>query len=362
MTSEWDTNTRHMNRRQVLAGTTGFLAASVLSAAAANEQKPSTGWKREAYIPWKVQEIYSALYKRKAVIVGGMVVSNGRRMAIDRVGMFDPETGTWEEGPSLPSPRHHPVLAAVGDRLYAMGGARHSLPGEPAGDHWRQQTDVFILENDIWTRGPSLPMAQSEGVAFARGDHIHLITGRTSLSPMSTKWDEQRDVEYHQVLDTRTGSWSFAAPAPAPRNSAGGGEIDGKFYLVGGRTMAGGQTMAGVNIARLDMYDPEKDSWHELAPLPEPAGGLAAAVFDDKLYAFGGERLGMEGPGGVIGKSWRYDPASDKWDALPDMLTPRHGLTAVALKDRILLIGGGSLPATGQTTNITEAYFPEPHK
>lgn len=362
MKSEMYIGMPRLNRRQVLAGTTGLLATSVLPAAAAGGSQEPNSWKREADIPWKIQEVYGALYNGKAVIVGGMVVSDGRRMAIDRMGMFDPETGTWQEGTPLPSPRHHPVLAVVGDRLYAMGGARHGFPGEPTGDHWRQQTDVFILENDKWTRGPSLPMAQSEGVAITRGDHIHLITGRTSLSPMSTRWDEQHDVDYHQVLDTRTGSWSFAAPAPAPRNSAGGGEIDGKFYLVGGRTMKGGQAMAGVNIARLDMYDPTEDRWHELAPLPEPAGGLAAAVFDNRLYAFGGERLGMDGPGGVIGKSWRYDPATDKWDALPDMLTPRHGLTAVALKDRILLIGGGSLPATGQTTNITEAYFPEPDK
>jgi len=288
----------YISRRQLLIGTTAILGASAFAAGATDQALK--GWRRQDDVPWKMQEVYGALFQGKAVI----------------------------------------------------GGARHGLPGEPAGDHWRQQTTVFVLENGKWSVGPSLPMAQSEGVAFVRGDHIHLITGRTSLSPMSTRWEEQRDVEYHQVLDTRTGTWTFASPAPSARNSAGGGSIDGRFYLVGGRTMNGG------NIARLDMYDPKEDRWRELAALPEPAGGFAATVFENRLYAFGGERLGMEGPGGVIPKSWVYDPAADRWDSLPDMLTPRHGLTAVALADRILLIGGGSLPATGRTTNVTEAYFP----
>jgi len=309
-------------------------------------------WRREADLPWVVQEIYGVERDGKAIIAGGMVVAGSRRVAIDRVAVFEPQTGIWREAAPLPSPRHHPVLAVMGKRLYAIGGARHGLAGEPDGEHWRQQSDVFIEEDGHWRRGAGLPMAQSEGVAIAHGERIHLITGRTPLSPASTRWDEQRDTDFHQVLDTGSQTWSFAAPAPAPRNSAGGGVIDGRFYIVGGRTMAGG------NLARLDMYEPEGDRWHALRPLPVAAGGLAAAVLGKYLYAFGGERLEMTGPEGVIAKAWRYDPAGDRWDALPDMPNPRHGLAAVTLSDRILLIGGGTLPATGCTTNITEAFVP----
>lgn len=309
-------------------------------------------WHREADLPWAVQEVYGTLASGRAVIVGGMMVDGDRSRAISRVGIFDPVTRAWTEGEELPSPRHHPAVAFVNGRLYAIGGARHGLAGEPDGDHWRQQTDVFVLENGSWHRGPSLPAAQSEGVVVAHDGKIHLMTGRTALSPMSTRWSEQRDTDFHQVLDTADGRWTFAAPAPVPRNSAGGGVIDGLFYVVGGRTMQGG------NMARLDRYDPGADRWETLRPMPKAAGGLAVAVLGSHLHAFGGEELETEGPDGVIAQAWRYSPATDRWEALPDMPTPRHGLAAVAIDNRILLIGGGALPATGRTTRVTESFVP----
>jgi N-acetylneuraminic acid mutarotase len=183
-------------------------------------------------------------------------------------------------------------------------------------------------------------------------DRIHLLTGRTPKSPAASRWADYRDVDFHQVLDVRTGSWSHAAPAPAPRNSATAGVIDGRLYIAGGRTMDGG------NMARLDMYDPQTDRWQSLRPMPAPAGGLAGAVFAGELYVFGGEELGREDAGGVIAGSWKYSPARDAWTALPDMPTPRHGLAAVALENRILLAGGGALPATGRTMTTVESFRP----
>lgn len=92
--------------------------------------------------------------------------------------------------------------------------------------------------------------------------------------------------------------------------------------------------------------------------MPKAAGGLAVAVLGSHLHAFGGEELETEGPDGVIAQAWRYSPATDRWEALPDMPTPRHGLAAVAIDNRILLIGGGALPATGRTTRVTESFVP----
>ncbi|WP_295514355.1 kelch repeat-containing protein [uncultured Pseudomonas sp.] len=340
------------SRREVLLGA-AVLGGSALLAGLPGAVRAQAGprWRRAADLPWAVQEVYGVNRAGRAVIVGGMVVRDGRSQATAQVAVYDPVQDAWQAAAPLPTPRHHPAVAVVDDQLFAIGGARHGLPGEPAGEHWRQQTDVFIERAGTWQHGPALPLAQSEGVALVHAGRIHLITGRTPLSPSATRWSEQRDTAFHQVLDVAQGSWSFAAPAPAARNSAGGGVINGYLYLVGGRTMDGG------NLARLDRYDPQHDRWETLRPLPVPAGGLATAVAGGQLYAFGGERLEAKGPEGVIAHSWRYDPALDHWEALPHLPTPRHGLAAVALDDRILLIGGGALPATGRTTAVTEALM-----
>ena len=39
-----------------------------------------------------------------------------------------------------------------------------------------------------------------------------------------------------------------------------------------------------------------------------------------------------------------YDPDDDGWSALPDMVTPRHGLGGVAKGKRIYAVEGGPTP------------------
>ncbi|MFC3691453.1 Kelch repeat-containing protein [Chenggangzhangella methanolivorans] len=286
-------------------------------------------WELRAPAPWRVQEVYAAARGPEAMIAGGMQVGvDGKSRAIAKVGLYDPTTDRWREGPPLPEPRHHPLLVAHEGQVFAIGGATHESEtheGDGAWGHWRQRRDVFVEQDGAWTPGPSLPIAQSEGVAVVHEGRIHVISGRTSRSADARLWPEQRDVDLHQVLDVASGRWSDAAPIPGARNSATGAVIDGRIYVAGGRTMAGG------NMARLDVYDPTADRWEPRAPMPEPAGGLAGAVLDGLLYVFGGERLHEAGPGGVIGLAWRYDPKRDAWERMADMATPRHGLAAVAL-------------------------------
>ena len=130
-----------------------------------------------------------------------------------------------------------------------------------------------------------------------------------------------------------------------------------------------------ARCALADAPAPSAGCWRPRASVPWPvqevygtvrdgrvviAGGLAAAALGHALYAFGGEELGIEGPDGVIGSAWSYDPATDTWDPLPDMITPRHGLAATALGDSIFAIGGGAHTGIGRTTAVVEAFTPVP--
>ncbi len=53
-----------------------------------------------------------------------------------------------------------------------------------------------------------------------------------------------------------------------------------------------------------------------------------------------------------------YDPASNSWAAKAPIPTPRHGLAAVAVGDRIYVISGGPRPG-GTYSRANEVYFPE---
>jgi hypothetical protein len=54
--------------------------------------------------------------------------------------------------------------------------------------------------------------------------------------------------------------------------------------------------------------------------------------------------VGGEAPSGTIGSVFAYGPASKRWDRLPDLPTPRHGLAVVAVGRRVFVIAGGPKP------------------
>jgi Kelch motif len=78
-----------------------------------------------------------------------------------------------------------------------------------------------------------------------------------------------------------------------------------------------------------------------LAPLGTARSGHAAVVAGGRLVVLGGEELGG---GTTIEQVELYDGKRDRWRALPDMVTPRHGLGAAARGSRIYALEGGPQP------------------
>jgi len=328
-----------------------FLASGACAAAGACAHAAPEGpgrWEPRASLPWVAQEIYGAVVGDRLFIAGGLVGrGEGPRGVLDRTAIYDARRDAWAEGPRLPAPTHHPMVVAAQGRVFVLGGFR-----EAAGGQWSAVADVLALDGDRWTTAGRMPAPQSETVGFADGARIHLVTGRTPGGTANAQWTDQVDVDAHRVFDTRSGAWSAARPAPTPRNSAAGAVIDGRLYLVGGRTVSGG------NMARLDRYDPRSDQWEALRPMPQGAGGLGAAALGGRLYAFGGEWFGPNRAGGVYPETWRYDPATDAWSAVAPMRTPRHGLVGAAVRGQVLAVGGAERVSSGMTSAVVEAFVP----
>jgi len=93
------------------------------------------------------------------------------------------------------------------------------------------------------------------------------------------------------------------------------------------------------------------ERWQELAPLPEARAGLAAATYDNAIYAIAGET--EAGPSGLVE---RYAPESDSWTQLSDKPTAVTYVSAVLLGEKIY-VPGGEL-ADGMPTDVLEVYDP----
>jgi DNA-binding CsgD family transcriptional regulator/N-acetylneuraminic acid mutarotase len=116
-------------------------------------------------------------------------------------------------------------------------------------------------------------------------------------------------------------------------------------------------SLLGISL-RANLFDPPKRAatqssshWQIRASLPTARSGLAAAVFEEQIFAFGGE-----GKSGVTGEVVRYVAATDKWETMPDMPTPVADIGAVVIGGKIY-IPGGRLPS-GENTDILQVYNP----
>ena len=52
----------------------------------------------------------------------------------------------------------------------------------------------------------------------------------------------------------------------------------------------------------------------------------------------------------VFGDGWVYDPTTDKWQSIPNLNIPRHGMAAAAIEDRFYAIGGATETGAGDVT------------
>ncbi|HEX9622599.1 MAG TPA: kelch repeat-containing protein, partial [Polyangiaceae bacterium] len=104
------------------------------------------------------------------------------------------------------------------------------------------------------------------------------------------------------------------------------------------------------------VYDPDAQSYQERAAIPTPRGGAAGAVLGGRIFVFGGEG-NADDPDGVFHEVEAYDPVSNTWESLPDMLIARHGYAAATVGDRIYLPGGATNQGFGATNNHTVFFF-----
>jgi N-acetylneuraminic acid mutarotase len=294
------------------------------------------------------QELYPEVLDGKIYVAGGLLSPNTGYSA--HFEAWDAAQARWTRLATLPEARHHIALAAASGRLWGIGGFSGGFP------NWRAQPSVFWYEPaaDRWHKGPDLPLARAEGIAAAVEGKVYLIGGRVPSAIDASHFNDHQDTVRAEVLDPASGRLSRLPDAPTARNSAASAVIDGRIYVVGGRTakkQADG-SLRQVNVATLEVFDPVSNTWTTRKPMPQARGGLAATTHRGKLYVFGGEQWVPEQK--VFADSWVYDPTKDQWDALPPMPTARHGLGAATLNNRIHLIGGGLRVGGNAASDVQE--------
>jgi hypothetical protein len=247
--------------------------------------------------------------------------------ALTDVEVFDPATGEWSDGPSLPTGVHHAALVSDGDRLVFMGGY--------IGADFSRPTDIVLLLTDgadQWVAGPSLPGPRAAGAAAFDGSRIVYAGGFSPDDIHSDVFALVRDA-WEQVGNMANARDHLAA------TSDGAGTV----WLMGGRVGGLTSNLASVETVTGGEVD-------QVTELPTPRGGVAAFYNDEHGACLsGGEApdraytvVECVGDDGAI-------------TSLPSLNQPHHGHGAAVVDGVVYVLLGGPEPTLSAGSTV-EAF------
>ena len=248
-----------------------------------------------------------------------------------------------------------------------------------------QTSNTTTATTNYWTKGANSVIPKMESAYTSVGDKIYIIAGYGETG--------KRNKNSVEVYDTKTDSWSTAAPVPENLNHASAATLNGKIYLVGGflddkipsnklfiydpstnqwtegtsmptaRAALTAQFVNGILYAvggtadgplkSNEAFDPATNTWTEKAPMPTARQHMASSVVDGKLYVIGGRPTGKSSN---INTNEVFDPKSNSWASLASMPTERGGIAAATVNGAIYVFGG---EAPDNTFNTVEKYSPQ---
>src|SRR6478672_6008684 len=319
-----------------------LMIASVAFITTAHAQMPTSPYKKGAPFPEPDEELYGVPANGKMYVIGGWGDGKARGVNYE----YDPTTDVWTKKSPMPHPAHHAALTAVNGKIYAFGGfvapANTAIPlgaaWEPIADAWE-----FNPATDSWKPLAPLPGTRGSAIAATVDGKIYVIGGATTMEgakdPFFTAFGPARVLGTNQVYDPATNKWETRSSMSVPRNHAFSGVVNGKIYVIGGRT-GHGFILSATNTDVVEEYNPVSNTWS--APkerMPTPRSGGAWGTDGRRIYAAGGEVTTTELVGAYRAIE-AYDTVTNTWMTLPSMPMPRHGVAGAVIGNRFHLVSG----------------------
>src|SRR6186713_45216 len=319
-----------------------LMMASLVFVTTAMAQMPTSPWKKGAPFPEADEELYGVAANGKLYVIGGWGDGKARGANYE----YDPATDRWTKKAPMPRPAHHAALAQANGKIYAFGGfVSPANTAVPVGAAWEPIDNAWEFDpaTDAWKPLPPLPGKRGSAIAAEVDGKIYVIGGATTMEgskdPFFTAFGSARVLGTNEVYDPATNKWESRNPMSVPRNHAFGGVVNGKVYVIGGRT---GQAfiLSATNTDVVEEYNPASNTWSiPMERMPTARSGGASGTDGRRIYVAGGEVTTTELVGAYRAVE-AFDPATNSWLTLPSMPMPRHGVAGGVIGNRFHLVSG----------------------
>lgn len=273
-----------------------------------------SAWVTLAPMPTARNAFGIAAVNGKIYVAGGWGYTGPDTQGVQSVlEVYDPMADAWTTKAPMPTARNALAAAAVGGKIYAIGGW--------TGTENTPKVERYDPATDTWSEVSPMNAAKSGLAAAAVGGKIYALGGDTM-----------------EVYDPHADTWTVTASTNwAPRWWLGAAGMHGKLYAVGGSLSGDPANLADL-YDTAQVYDPDHDAWETLAPLPIADAMLAAVAVDERLYAIGGAAYDQVSP--FAGTVMAYDRCDDRWAMRAPLNLGRNGHGAVAVNGVVYVVGG----------------------
>jgi len=304
---------------------------------------------------WELREAQDLAARHEAcfVMVGDRAYLMGGRETQD-VDIYNPATGQWSKGTTAPELLHHMQCVSIGGKIYLPAAWTKYYPNEKNADvMW-----VYDTNNDTWEAKVAMPEYRRRGSAAIVVDGTKLWVSHGNRGGHEQNLESNGEAMSYGWIDyyeTATDTWVMGdvagfPDAPNPRDHTGGGLVNGRICVSGGRN---GGIKDWPAVSPTDCFDPVTKTWSVEASIPEDTSGSSYGMSCDgrHLLIAGGER-------NLSDKVYAFD--GKNWITFTNGLnTARHGSgLAVDCSRNKIYIASGSPNGGGGNTNSMEIYTP----
>jgi len=192
--------------------------------------------------------------------------------------------------------------------------------------YWVEKMDIAAEEATIWVKVPSIPANSSVEIFMYYG---------SESAPLGSSLDAFLFGDDFSAPEMKTapssGIWQPRTNMPAGRADLSCVVYNGKIYVFGGYGAGSSDPNADVFV-----YDPATDEWTSKTPMPCERWGHMVLGYNNKAYVFGG----VDAAGSEIAEIDVYNLENDSWSTLDVLIPPElrdQGLVGVVFNDKFYL-------------------------
>ncbi len=205
---------------------------------------------------------------------------------------YDPATDAWKALAPMPSKRGAGAAAVVNGKIYVIGGVEvvpgskdgvihlghNAWPSHAVGTN-----EEYDIATNSWRERSPMPTARNHLAVAAVGGKIYAIGGRLGSGFSITASPTDLVEEYNPA----TNIWgNVMARMPTPSSGLAWGVYKGCVYVSGGEI----QTWQYTGVFRfVEAFDPALNEWFVLPSLARARAGIAGGIIGDELHLVGGD-------------------------------------------------------------------------